>query len=433
MTPRSSNSAFCIFDHSSQAFDPAPTFGLTRNLTRVRMRAPKQPTVTTSSSLDGRGVAFDAALDAIIVIDRDGRVVAFNAAAERTFEVPRATACGAFLADLIIPPRFRQAHRDGLRRYLATGETLIIGRRVELPALRGDGTEFPVELAIVRAPNVDPPLFIGYIRDLTDKRHDEAERADLLVRAQEARLEAERANRAKDDFLAIVSHELRTPLNSMLGWAVLLKSGGLGDDKRARALEVIERGARALAQIVDDLIDLSRIGRGGFTLGCTPIDAAVAVRAAIDMVQPAAHERGATIVAEGLGRPAPIRADRARVQQIVWNLVTNAVKFTPPDGTVTVRLAQRDREIDIVVEDSGAGIAREFLPHLFERFRQGEAGARQQGGLGLGLAIVSSLVELHGGTIKAESAAPGTRSRFTVTLPRAAPATADAAVHRAQL
>jgi PAS domain S-box-containing protein len=371
----------------------------------------------TSRTADARAAVFDGALDAIVIIDHEGRIVAFNAAAERTFGVPRAVASGAMLADLIIPPRFRQAHLDGLRRYLSTGESLVIGRRVEFPALRADGTEFPVELAVVRVADAGPPLFIGYVRDMTENRRADVERAELLVREQEARLEAERANRAKDEFLAIVSHELRTPLNSILGWAMLLKSGGLSEEKRARALEVIERGARAQAQLVEDLIDLSRIVRGRLTLSCASTDAASATRAAIDMVQPSAQERGVSIVTDGLARPVMIWADRSRVQQIVWNLMSNAVKFTPRDGTVTVRLTRRDPTVEIVIEDTGIGIAPEFLPHLFERFRQGETVTRQHGGLGLGLAIVQHLVQSHGGSIRAESDGEGKGSRFTVLLP----------------
>ena len=536
--------------------------------------------------VDSRSAVFDAALDAIITIDHDGRVVEFNAAAERIFGFPRSTARGTLLADLIIPPRFREAHLKGIKRYLETGEGPALGRRIEISALRADGVEFPVELAITRVPGVDPPLFTGFLRDLTERhrlerrraalyrvteilaeagtleasapallatlcevfeasfsalwivdhevmrclqahrppslaesgddtfgslsramtfapgvglpgrvwqtrtphwiedvladdnfprnkaarrqglrgafgfpirlgddvlgvfeffstrvlerdddvvrlfdsighqmaqfmarRRAEDERAQLLIQEHRARLDAEQANKAKDDFLAIVSHELRTPLNSMLGWATLLKSG-LPDDKRARALEAIERSARAQARLVDDLLDLSRMARGTVALSCASIDAAASVRAATEMMQPAAQERGVSIVTQGLAEPVTVWADRARLQQIVWNLVSNAVRFTPSGGTVAVRLAMIDGRLQIVVADTGIGIHAEFLPHLFERFRQGDdAGTRSRGGLGLGLAISRQLIELHGGSIAAESEGEGKGSRFIVTLP----------------
>jgi PAS domain S-box-containing protein len=537
--------------------------------------------------IDSRSAVFDAALDAIITIDHEGRVVAFNAAAERIFGFTRTMACGALLADLIIPPRFREAHLKGIKRYLETGEGPVLGRRIELSALRADGVEFPVELAITRVPDVDPPQFTGFLRDLTERRRIERrraalynvaeilaaaasleasapallttlcdafdasfsalwivdgevmrclqthrpvsaaitdddtfgalsramtfapgiglpgrvwqtrtphwiedvladdnfprnhaarqqglrgafgfpirlgddvfgmlecfsnrvlerdddvvklfhsighqmaqfiarkraedERVRLLVQEQRARVAAEDANKAKDDFLAIVSHELRTPLNSMLGWATLLKSG-LPDEKRGRALEAIERGARAQARLVDDLLDLSRMAHGTVTLSCASIDAVASVRAAAEMMQPVAQERGVSIMTQGLAEPVTLWADRARLQQIVWNLISNAVKFTPGGGTVTVRLERIDsRRVQIVVADTGIGIRPEFLPHLFERFRQGDAaGTRSGGGLGLGLTIVRQLVELHGGSIAAESEGEGKGSRFIVTLP----------------
>jgi signal transduction histidine kinase len=264
-------------------------------------------------------------------------------------------------------------------------------------------------------------LSIGtHVGQFMGRTRAEEERARLLVQEHRARVDAEQANAAKDEFLAMVSHELRTPINSMLGWTSLLKSGALNDEKRQHALDAIERSAHAQVRLVEDLLDLSRIVRGIVTLSCVSLDAAAATQAAIEMVQPMAQQRGISIVTDGLGRRVPLRADRARLQQIIWNLLSNAVKFTPRGGTVTVRLASADGRAQLIVEDTGIGIRAEFLPHLFERFRQGEGAvvrSRSRGGLGLGLAIVRHLVELHGGSVTASSEGEGKGSRFTVTLP----------------
>ena len=260
---------------------------------------------------------------------------------------------------------------------------------------------------------------LGYqIGQFLVRKQVEADRSQLLVQEHRARVEAEAANRAKDEFLAIVSHELRTPLNAILGWSTLLRSGGLSEEKRTRAIDAIERGARAQAQLIEDLLDVSRIVRRKLTLACAITDAAAVTRVAVDILQPSAQQRGVTIRTVGVGQPLSIWADRARLQQIVWNLVSNAVKFTPRGGTISVNLTRGEHHIAIVVQDTGMGIRPEFVPHLFERFRQGDqAVTPSQSGLGLGLAIVRHLVELHGGTITADSRGEGAGSTFTVRLP----------------
>jgi signal transduction histidine kinase len=245
----------------------------------------------------------------------------------------------------------------------------------------------------------------------------EADLASALAREHAARVEAERANLAKDEFLALVSHELRTPLNAVLGWAMLLKGGTLDEEKRARAVEAIERSARTQLQLIEDLLDVSRAIRGKLTITRRDLDLVEVARAALEVVQPTAQERGITLEAAGVAAPAPISGDRARLQQVIWNLLTNAVKFTPRGGTVTLRVHADDTGPTLVVEDTGAGIAPELLPHLFERFRQGDLRGGRSQGLGLGLAIVRHIVGLHGGTVTAASDGPGKGSRFTVQLP----------------
>jgi signal transduction histidine kinase len=257
------------------------------------------------------------------------------------------------------------------------------------------------------------------IRYAVQHRRIEQERL-RLVREQEARFLAEAANRAKDEFLAMVSHELRTPLNAMLGWVTLLNSGKLDKDAQARALEVIERNARAQAQLIDDLLDIARVVSGNLRLELRPVDLVQVVEKALEAMHPAAEAKSIAVTS-GLDRPVEMAAgDPDRLQQVVSNLLSNAVKFTPEGGSVEVRLRRQGSEAWITVRDSGPGISPAFLPHVFERFRQGEEGpGRRQGGLGLGLAIARHLVERHGGTIRVESPGEGQGTTFTVCLPLA--------------
>jgi signal transduction histidine kinase/ActR/RegA family two-component response regulator len=234
------------------------------------------------------------------------------------------------------------------------------------------------------------------------------ERAQLLDSERTARIAAEMVNRMKDEFLMTVSHELRTPLTAIYGWAHLLVTGQIRDENKRRAIETIERNAQAQTQLVNDLLDVSRAITGKVRLDLRAVDVAPIVSAATDSIQPAAEAKGIRVQTDFDPAAGSILADAARLQQIVWNLLANAVKFTPPGGNIEVRLAVKDPHVEIVVSDTGSGIAPEFAPYLFDRFRQGEAGTtRQHGGLGLGLSIVRHLVELHGGTVSAESGGVG--------------------------
>ncbi len=244
------------------------------------------------------------------------------------------------------------------------------------------------------------------------------ERQQSLAREQRARAEAERANRLKDEFLATVSHELRTPLTAIVGWTDMLRSGQLDERAAANALVTIERNARSQTQIVEDLLDVSRIITGKLRLDVRPLNPASLIETAIETVRPAAEARGVRIqkmIEAGIGAVA---ADPARMQQVVWNLLSNAIKFTPRGGRVEVRVERVDSHVEISVRDDGAGIEAEFLPYVFDRFSQADmSSTRKHGGLGLGLAIVRHLVELHGGTVAAESEGAGHGSTFKVTLP----------------
>jgi signal transduction histidine kinase len=257
-------------------------------------------------------------------------------------------------------------------------------------------------------------------------RADE-ERRLLLEREKQARLQAQAANRAKDEFLATLSHELRTPLNAILGWAQLLASGQLDETNARRAVEIIERNTRLQAQLIDDLLDISRIITGKLRLELKTVTARSILDAAVDSALPAAAAKSVTLVHELDARTETIVCDPSRIQQVIWNLLSNAIKFTPEGGQATLAWRQQNDTMVVEVSDTGIGIEPEFLPHVFDRFRQQDAAiTRRHGGLGLGLSIVRHLVELHGGSIAARSDGHGKGATFAVTVPLAAKS-ADAA------
>ena len=255
----------------------------------------------------------------------------------------------------------------------------------------------------------------GYVAEL--KRAEE-ERDRLLLREQQARAEAEAANRIKDEFLATLSHELRTPLTSLLGWACLLRGSQLDEALLTKGLEAMERNAKIQAQMIDDLLDVSRIISGKLHLEVRPVDMSSVIEAAISVVQPAADAKSIYLTYTRGGRKTAISGDSARLQQVVWNLLSNAVKFTPEGGRIEVHLAREDSHAQIIVRDTGKGICPDFLPQVFDRFRQADSSTtRVYGGLGLGLAIVRHLVELHGGTAHAASDGEGQGATFSAIFP----------------
>ena len=277
-------------------------------------------------------------------------------------------------------------------------------------------------------------LIRSYLVDISDRKQAEKERELLLAREQEARSEAEAANRMKDEFLATLSHELRTPLNAMLGWTTLLRTRKFDETTTARALETIDRNAKSLAQLIEDVLDVSRIIRGKLRLNLRPVELVSAIEAAIDIVRPAAEAKEIQLESQLDPSVRPVLGDGSRLQQVVWNLLSNAVKFTQPGGRIEISLST-ELELEpasateqltypnssyaqIRISDTGIGIDTKFLPYVFERFRQADSSSsRSHGGLGLGLAIVRTLVELHGGTVKAESAGEGLGSTFIVNIP----------------
>jgi signal transduction histidine kinase/CheY-like chemotaxis protein len=247
---------------------------------------------------------------------------------------------------------------------------------------------------------------------------DLAHRAALAIENARLYREAQEVNRLKDEFLATLSHELRTPLTAVLGWTRLLGTGQLDEATAKRAIETIERNAQSQVQLIDDILDVSRVIRGKLRLNVRPVELATVIETAVDSVRPAAEAKGIRLQVVLDRRAGPVSGDPDRLQQVVWNLLSNAIKFTPKDGRVQVLLARADSQLEVTISDSGQGIAQEFLPYVFDRFRQADpTTTRTHGGLGLGLAIVRHMVELHGCTVRAESRGAGSGATFRIRLP----------------
>jgi signal transduction histidine kinase len=283
---------------------------------------------------------------------------------------------------------------------------------------RKDGTLVDVSVFAAPLPH-DSRGYVAIFEDISIRKLYERERAESLVRERDARKEAEAANRLKDDFLATLSHELRTPLNAIMGWVSMLRQQSLDEIGRERAMEIIERNLRSQQQLISDILEVSQIIRGQMRLEMHSVDVVQAVSAALESVSPTMGAKHQTLTSSLPETPIMVAGDSSRLQQIFWNLLSNATKYTPREGSIHVVVSTTETEANVTVSDSGVGISPEVLPHIFERFRQGESGpTREFGGLGLGLAIVRHLVEMHGGIVRAASEGAGKGASFTVTLPR---------------
>ena len=299
-------------------------------------------------------------------------------------------------------------------------EGRIVGLANHTALLDRDGRAIPIDdsAAPIRTPEGRLMGVVMVFRDVTERRQAERQQAATIEREREARREAEAAARSKDEFVATLSHELRTPLNAIFGWVQLLRAGTLDDGARAHALEVIERNTRTQTRMVEDLLDVSRMMSGRLRIEPRPVDLAMVVRAALDAVRPALDAKSLDLVTELDAATGPVAGDPERLQQVIWNLLTNAIKFTPRGGRIEVRLERCDSHVQVQVSDSGRGIPPDFLPRVFERFSQAEgSSSRTQPGLGIGLALVRHLVELHGGTVQVASEGEGRGATFTVRLP----------------
>jgi PAS domain S-box-containing protein len=371
-------------------------------------------------------LAVEGAPSAMVMVDPHGRIVLANPFAERLLGYERNEMTGLSI-ERLVPERFRSDHLQFRTNYLAGGASQRpMGAGRDLYAVRKDGLEVPVEIGLSPIQTGEGNFVISAVTDITErKRAIEAE--------SQARRAAEEANRAKDDFLAMLSHELRNPLSSILGWAVMLRNGKISLEEGGHALEVIERNARVEAQLVESLLDLSRIAAGKFKMDTERVDLLSVLHAVVDSLRPAVQAKNLTLDIAASSEPVAVIGDSARLQQIFSNLLTNAIKFTPRDGHIQARLDRTGSQAHIQIIDDGEGIEADFLPHIFDRFRQGEsAKGRAHGGLGLGLAIVRELVHAHGGTVVADSRGKGLGSIFTVTLPIPAviPAHIEAATHQ---
>ena len=353
--------------------------------------------------------------DAILSKDLAGTIRSFNKAAERMLGFTAAEIVGQSVLR-IVPPELRHEEQEILEK-IRVGRLI---RHYETVRVAKDGRRLDVSLTIspIRGPLGEVIGVSSIARDITDQKREALERERLLHNERAARTEAERANRVKDDFVAMVSHELRTPLNAILGWTDLLKSAGGDTDLLARGVDVIARNTRLQAQVIGDLLDVSRIVSGKIALDLSRLDLTSIVTNSVEALQSPALEKGVALTTRIALGPIATVGDPARLQQIVWNLLSNAIKFTPKGGSVTVELRRLDGHAEIVVTDTGAGIPSDFLPDLFERFRQASAmTTRRHGGLGLGLSIAKHLTELHGGSIRASSRGEGKGATFVVTLP----------------
>jgi PAS domain S-box-containing protein len=378
---------------------------------------------------------LEAAPDAMVIVDEQGRIDLVNAQTERLFGYQRDELLGVPVEQLV-PARYRHTHVRHRTGYAAAARPRPMGAGLELYGVRKDGTEFPVEISLSPLTTASGTLVVSAIRDITDRKAAEAERTRLL---HERAAHAE-ASRVKDEFLATLSHELRTPLNAILGWTTPIRDGVLAPELIERAVQTIERNARTQAALIEDLLDVSRIVTGNLRLQIVPIDFCQLIENAIDVVRPAAEANRVRIETVFAERPLLMMGDPDRLQQVVWNLLSNAVKFSRPDSRVHVDAWVSGRHIHVTVRDAGHGIPASFLPHVFDRFRQADSSyTRPGGGLGLGLAIVRSVVELHGGRVEAQSAGEGRGATFSIVLPTtalpsgppvAAPRGADSAPER---
>jgi PAS domain S-box-containing protein len=374
--------------------------------------------------------------DAILSKDLEGTILSWNKGAERLYGYSAEEVIGQPVS-LLMPPE----RADDFPKIMAA---LKRGERVdhyETKRRRKDGSILQVSLVVSPIRNAAGEIIAAsaVARDITGRKQLEEEREQLLAREQAARKEAEQAHilsgellrreqaarqqaeeasRMKDEFLAVVSHELRTPLNAILGWSGILRRKADDTETIAQASETIERNARLQAQLIEDLLDISRIVTGRMRLDVQPVELPVVIQAALDAIRPAADAKNIRLQIVLDPRAGPVSGDPGRLQQVVWNLLSNAVKFTPKGGRVQIHLERINSHVTITVSDTGQGISPDFLPYVFDRFRQADSSfTRVHQGLGLGLSIVRQLVELHGGAVEAGSAGEGYGASFTVKLP----------------
>jgi PAS domain S-box-containing protein len=362
--------------------------------------------IALRSSEDRYRDLVDNSHELICTHDLEGKVLSVNPWAARVLGYPREKLIGMNIRDGLVPE-----YRAQFDQYLNTMKTNGSARGVMKVRTASGETRLWEYYNTLRTDGVEAPIVRGMAHDVTERR-------EALKREKEARLEAEAANRVKDEFLSTLSHELRTPLTAIVGWSDLLLHDEVAPHKQREAIATIVRNANSQGQLINDLLEVSRIITGKLRLEFASCELEPVIQTAVEAVRPTAEAKGVKLQLLLEPDTGPVSGDRERLQQIVWNLLSNGVKFTRQGGLVQVKLQRADGQVEVVVSDSGVGIDREFLPHVFERFRQADGSTtRTYGGLGLGLAIVRHLVELHGGSVAADSAGSNKGATFTVRFP----------------
>jgi PAS domain S-box-containing protein len=373
----------------------------------------------------------DLAAQGILMTDDELNILGWNQWLEERTERRAADVTGRNLLELY--PELVKRRLDRHYKWALEGQVRVLSQRlhgylIEMPTALGEKSYAQMQQSVRICPLTHEGRIIGtltIIDDVTERVAREAKlqaqleaRTQLLASEKSAREEAEQANHLKDEFLATISHELRTPLTAIIGWSNMLRAGNLDESLSARAIETIYRNAQSQNQLIADLLDVSRIISGKLRLDVRTIELPAIIEAALDAVRPAAEAKGVRLQSLIDPLAGPISGDADRLQQVIWNLLTNAIKFTPKGGRVQVKLERVNSHVEIMVSDSGIGISREFLPYVFDRFRQEDAATtRLHGGLGLGLSIVRQLTELHGGTARVESEGEGQGATFIISLP----------------
>lgn len=398
--------------------------------------------VTEASEARTRAIV-ESAHDAFIGMDQKGFITDWNRQAEVTIGWKRDEVLGTLLTDKVISPPYREAHRKGLENYLQSGEGHILNRRMELTVQHRMGHQVPVEMTIYPIQYEEGVMFGSFLHDITERREAQ-QKLSTLNKELEARVndrtrelaeanvvlksevatreklyqEVQLASRLKDEFLATVSHELRTPLNVIMGHSDIIKDGRLNKDELTESLDAIHRNAHVQVQIINDLLDVSKIISGKLDLNFKSVNLRELILASIQSVKVAANARNIQIATHIDDSVGAIGGDFDRLQQVMWNLLTNAIKFTQKGGKITVTLRSFNSRAQIEVKDDGQGIDADFIPFVFDRFRQEDSSTtRKFGGLGLGLSIVRHIVEAHGGNVRVHSEGKGQGSVFVVNLP----------------
>ena len=414
-----------------------------------------EPNFEFSGEALTRAIA-ETSLDATLIMDHQGRIREFNRAAESMFGRKRVDVLGRLVGDVIVPLSMREAHANGLKRFLESREPKILGQRLRLSALRFDGTEFPVELTVTQIRSDEPPVFAGSIRDITPEiEHErelnkarllaedalaalEQERGLLAQRVEErtadvtaANVELARASRLKDEFLATMSHELRTPLNTVLGMSEALVEGVYGSisPDQHSSLSLIHESGDHLLSLINDILDLSKVEAGQLKLDLAPCSIADLCESSVRLVRPAIGKKRLQFKLEDQSSQRSVVVDYRRLQQALVSLLSNAIKFTPEGGEFGLSVFQtgdgEDKFLSLQVWDKGIGIPEAEIENLFVPFQQLDGGlARQHSGTGLGLVIAKRMVELHGGTLHLDSV-EGEGTRVTITLPLVPASTAS--------